>query len=491
MPKSETLFRYQQLAEDIKEKIQLGLFKTGEKLPSTRELHKKLNLSISTIYKAYIELEKEGLIEAVPKSGYFVRPSFETSKSDQFSPKDAPQSLEYQTIKTSAEKPHKVAVPSFVNQVLKAVNHPDYLHLGTAMLSPTFLPYQTIRKTLHDLTNQEMKSILGYSLAQGEPELRRQLSLRSLGIVDGIQAKDFVITNGCTEAISLALKAVTNPGDVVAIESPTFYGFLPLLEELQLLAIEIPTDPQTGIKLSALAEAIQKYPIKACLLIPNFHNPLGSLMPLNHKKDIVGLLDRYCVPIIEDNINAELYYGKERPIPIKAFDQNGSVIFCSSFSKSLAPGLRVGWMLPGDRYLNRILKLKAGYSVASSSLEQHLFTQFMIHGNYERFLRSLRIQVKKQVDQFIKAIQRYFPNRIEVYKPEGGILLWIKLPNEVEGMVVYQKALENRISILPGTVFSTSGKFRNHIRIGCGFPFNAETEKGIACLGGIIKRLVD
>ncbi len=487
MTQPDSRFRYQVLAREIKTKIKSGIYKPGEKLPSTRELHKKLNLSISTVYKAYIELEKNGLIEARPKSGYYVKSHPVENLTTIKTAVDRPEGLSFSIARQEATKPHKVSVPSFVNQVLKAVNHPDYLHLGTAMISPKFLPFQELRKVLKDLTNREMESILGYSLAQGDPELRRQLSLRSLGIVDGISAEDYIITNGCTEAISLALKAVTRPGDIVAIESPTFYGFLPLLEDLNLLALEIPTDPVTGIKISALKGAINKYPVKVCLLVPNFHNPLGALMPDQKKKELVEFLNKKEIPIIEDNINAELYYGKQRPIPLKAFDKKDLVIFCSSFSKTLAPGLRIGWMLPGKRFFDRVLKLKAGFSVSCSSLEQVLFSTFMVRGNYERYLRSLRLLIKQQVNQFADSIKRLFPRQVKVYKPKGGILLWVQLPEAMDAINIYQKALENRISILPGTVFSTSGKFNNYIRIGCGFPFNEETEKGLAILSSIIE----
>ncbi|MBU2511951.1 PLP-dependent aminotransferase family protein [bacterium] len=487
MTQNESHFRYKVLARDIEKKIKNGVYKPGEKLPSTRELHKKLNLSISTVYKAYIELEKKGLIEARPKSGYYVKlftvENLTAFKTDA----DPPEGLSFSMLKQESDTPHRVAVPSFVNQALKAVNHPDYLHMGTAMISPKFLPFQELRKVLKDLTDREMESILGYSLPQGDPELRRQLSLRSLGIVDGINAKDYIITNGCTEAVSLALKAITKPGDIVAIESPTFYGFLPLLEDLDLMAVEIPTDPVTGVKIDALKDAVRKYPVKTCLLVPNFHNPLGSLMPDDNKRSLVEFLNRKEIPIIEDNINAELYYGKQRPIPLKAFDRKDLVIFCSSFSKTLAPGLRIGWTLPGKRFFNKVLKLKAGFSVSSSSLEQHLFSVFMVRGNYERYLRSLRIQIKQQVYQFADAINRLFPKQVRIYKPKGGILLWIELPEGVNGINIYQRALEKRISILPGTVFSTSGRFDNFIRIGCGFPFNDETEKGLAILSSIIE----
>ena len=479
-------FQYQILSKEIANKIKNKLYKPGEKLPSTRELHKKLNLSINTVYKAFIELEKQGLIEARPKSGYYVCIAAASLLGNPGETLNSEQQLPV-PIEKKSSRSIPVAQLSFVNQVLKAVNHPDYLHLGTAMIAPEFLPTRQFKKIIAEIPQKDIGAILSYNLTQGDPHLRRQLSLRSLGILPEIEAEDFIITNGCTEAISLSLQAITKPGDTIGIESPTFYGFLPVLEVLKLKAIEIPTDPVSGVDVNALEQILRTQKIDVCLLTPNFNDPLGALLSEKNKKKLVELLNAHHIPIIEDNINAELFFGKQRPIPLKAFDQNNEVIFCSSFSKTLAPGLRVGWMLPGKKYFEKILNLKAGISVSTSSLDQYMLTRFMEQGTYERYLRSLRTLLKKQIVQFVDAINTHFPKESKVTLPEGGLLLWIQLPQTVDSMMVYQQALEKQISILPGSIFSVSSQFNHYIRIGCGFPFNQQTEKGLAILGSIIK----
>ncbi len=474
MGTNKRVFRYKRLAVEIEEKITNGTYKVGEKLPSIRQLHKRLDLSISTIFRAYVDLETNGWIEARPKSGYYVKPEL-SYRPQAPVPSDVPASR------------HKVALPSFVNRVLKAMNNPEYLHLGSAVIAPDYLPYRPFLKILKQLNSHEMKSIVSYNLPQGDPELRRQLAIGTLGVMEGIGAEDIIVTNGCTEAMSLSLKALVKPGDTIAIESPTFYGVLPLLEELDVFVVEVPTDPIHGADVDALARIVHSNKICAGLFMPNFHNPLGALMTDEKKRQLVQLANEYQMPIIEVDVNSELFYGKKRPLPLKAFDENDMVLTCSSFSKTVASGLRIGWVIPGKRYIEKIQKLKTGFSVSTSSLDQYLLAKFLESGVYERHLRSLRDRVKKQVNKFARTIQLHFPLGTRLAVPQGGILLWIQLPDGTDGFDLYRKALEHRISILPGVVCSSSKKLAEYIRIGCGFPFTREMEEGIATLGALTK----
>ena len=481
-------FKYQILAEDLKEKISSGTYKSGERLPSVREMQKRLNLSVSTIFKALVELETRGLVEARPKSGYFVKAKPAASDRRNLPGIAEPRQLTIPTTNKTSSVPHGIELPSFANQVLKAVNNPNYLHLGSSVVSWEYLPHRQLTKIMKELTSREMESVWSYGLPQGDPELRRQIALRSIGVLKGIGAEDIIVTNGCTEAISLSLKAIVQPGDIVAIEAPTYYGILPLLEELQVRTVEIPTDSATGVEIDHLEKAIKNHEIKTCLFTPNIHNPLGSIMTTEKKEKLVKLTNKHNIPIIEDSVNSELFYGGRRPRPLKAFDKKNLVITCSSFSKALTSGLRTGWVIPGPCYLDKILKLKTGFSVSTSSLDQLLLARFLESGVYERHLRSLRERIKKQVAIFTEAVERYFPDGTQVLKPKGGLLIWVRLPGNADSLEIYKKALDHRISILPGVVFTSSGQFRDYIRIGCGFPFSKKMERGIKKLGAIVQQ---
>lgn len=469
-------FRYEQLARDIESRIMGGTYQPGERLPSLRKLHEQSNLSICTVYKAFLELEGLGLIEARPRSGYYVNPvSLQDFKAPEHARVSAP--------------PQAVRLSSMINSVLSAVNNPALLPLGMTVTDSELLPVRHFSRILKEISRRELGSLLSYSLSEGYPELRRQLALRTLGVLEGIAADDVVVTNGCMEAVALALLAVARTGDTVAIESPTNFTFLQLLKEIGLLVVEVPTDPRLGVDVEELEKILRRRPVKACLFMPNFHNPLGTLMPDARKRSLVRLLARYEIPVIEDDISSELYFGNEHPAPLKAFDREDLVLTCSSFSKTLAPGLRIGWIIPGRRFKGRIQNLKAATTVSTSTLDQYLVSQFLDSGSYERHLRSLRKRLKKQMIKTALSIQKHFPPDSRLALPEGGSLLWVQLPSEVDGLTVHQRALERNIAIIPGMVCSNSGQFRNYIQISYGLPFSPAVEDGIATLGTIVREL--
>ncbi|MFO7965344.1 MAG: PLP-dependent aminotransferase family protein [Desulfobacterales bacterium] len=327
----------------------------------------------------------------------------------------------------------------------------------------------------------------GYLLAEGHPDLRRQLVLNTVGRIKNISVDDVIITNGCMEAITVALLAVTRPGETVAIETPTNFSYLQLLKELGLMVAEIPSSPQFGIDIDELENALEINDIKACLLMPNFHNPLGAIIPEGKKKKLVRLTNRRGIPVIEDDVSSELYFGEQRPVPLKTFDGDELVITCSSFSKTLAPGLRIGWIMPGDRFREKIQNLKGGMNVSTSTLDQSIIARFLKSGAYERHLRTLRVRLKKQMIQTALAIQKHFPPQTRLAMPEGGSLLWVQLPDGVDGLTVFQEALNRNIALIPGIVCSNSRQFENYIQISCGSPFTPEIENGIKVLGQVIE----
>ena len=328
--------------------------------------------------------------------------------------------------------------------------------------------------------------MISYSLSEGDLELRRQLTLRTLGILEGITPDDIIITNGCTEAVALALLAITKPGDTIAIETPTNFSFLQLLKELGVLVMEVPTDPRYGVDIDELEKILRLNKIKTCLFMPNFHNPLGTIMSNDNKRKLCRLLHQYEIPAIEDDISTELYFEEPRPMPLKAFDKSDLVLTCSSFSKTLAPGLRIGWIIPGAHFKEKVQRLKGGITVSTSTLNQYLVTQFLTSGAYERHLRSLRTALKKQAIRTTLAVKEFFPPDTRLAVPKGGSFLWIQLNPSVNGVKVYRKALDHNISIIPGVVCSNSRLFKNYIQISFGAPFTSRIEQGIKTLGTLI-----
>jgi DNA-binding transcriptional MocR family regulator len=470
----EKEYRYRALSQEIEHKILRGIYHAGEKLPSIRTLHRRLNLSISTVYKAFIELETMGLIEARPKSGYYVAPvTLGRIKAPDF--------------KSWGHPPQKVQLSSMINSVVSALNNPALLPLGSTVVDASLLPIKKLAGFMKGISHKKMLSLLNYSLSEGEAELRRHISQRAIGVADEPAVEDIIITNGCTEAVSLAILATTRPGDIIAIESPTNFSFLQLLKELGRHVLEVPTDPREGVDPDELRRCLQRNRIKTCLFMPNFHNPLGALMPDDKKAAVVDLLNRQNIPVIEDDISAELYFEGQRPKPLKFFDRKDLVLTCSSFSKTLAPGLRTGWIVPGRRFKAKIQRLKAGTSISNSTLDQYLVSSFLSSGAYDRHLRSLRNSLKRQAIKTVLAVQKHFPPDTRMALPRGGSLLWVQLAPEIDGVDLYRRALDHNISIIPGAVCSNSPRFDNTIQISYGLPYTPEVEKGVATLGEIIR----
>jgi DNA-binding transcriptional MocR family regulator len=452
------------------------MYRPGDRLPSIRKLHRQSSMSISTIYKAFVELEAMGLIEARPKSGYYV------------SPRPLRQ-LRVPVHEKRSFPPQKVRLSSMINSVVSAVNDPTLLPLGLTVTDADLLPFRHFSRIVKGISRDTLKLLMSYSLSEGYLELRRQVALRTLGVIDGIGSDDIVITNGCMEALSLSLLAVTEPGDAVATEAPTNFSFLQLLKELGRMVVEIPTDPRFGVDVDEMEKVVATGRVKACLCMPNFHNPLGALMLDSRKEALVRVLTRYEIPVIEDDVSSELYFGEQRPMPLKAFDDGDLVLTCSSFSKTLAPGLRVGWVIPGGRFREKIQNLKAGTTVANSTLDQYLISEYLASGAYERHLRSLRRALKTQMFRTAVAIQRHFPEDTRLVLPEGGSLLWVQLPPGVDSVEVHQTALEQGIAIIPGVVCSSSRQFGNYIQISYAAPVTPVIEKGIETLGRVIEEL--
>ncbi len=467
-------FRYAELADMLEAQIRGGSFRAGEKLPSIRGLRVQTGLSISTIYQAFIELEKRGMVEPRQKSGYFVKPLLQDLLPE---PQPAASRL----------VPRKVNVNNLAFALMEAIGDPQMLQLGGALIDSELLPLKEIGTIYKTAPMARLKSNLSvYEHYQGNADLRRQIARRMAVLCRDISPESLVVTNGCIEAVTLALKSITRSGDTVLVESPTFPWFLQIIEDLNLHALEIPTDPRTGIDLAVLAESVRKHAVKACIIIANFNNPLGFLLSNEKKKALVELMSVENIPIIEDDIYGELYFTASRPIPLKAFDRKGMVLYCSSFSKSLSPGLRIGWIQPG-RCFDRVKRLKLNQAISEPGLTQWAVARYLKTENYDRHLRNLRTHLKNQVSNTALAIARYFPKGTKISAPQGGLTLWVQLANGVDSLQLFRNALEKKIAILPGIICSSSDTYKNCIRISCGMPYTDRINRGLQTLAAIVR----
>ena len=464
--------RYESLAEDLGGMIATGTLAAGDRLPSVRRLARERRVSVSTVVQALRQLEDRGLVEARPQSGFFVR--------HRPLPRAQPQ----------ARSTPEVAVPVDVSQrlvgVLQAGLRPGVAPLAAALPASGLLPVAALQRLYAGVARRHPRLLEGGShINMDEPALVRQLVRRSLAWGGPLAAEELVIVNSCTEGLGLCLRAVTRPGDTVAVESPGYYLMLQLLETLGLKALEIPTDPRTGMSIEALELATREGRVAACLLVPNASNPLGSIMPDDHKRRLARLTAARGVAVIEDDIYGDLHFGKERPWPIKAFDRAGNVMLCSSFSKSLSPALRLGFVAAG-RYRSQVALHKTVSSGGTNPITQNVLAEYLESGAYERHLRTLRRAYQQQVAALAAAVSRHFPAATRLTEPQGGFVLWVELPEELDAWRLYERAIAAGVAFVPGELFSPSGMYRNCLRLNGGNPHTPAIEDAVRRLGALV-----
>src|SRR5437868_2359561 len=467
---------YLQVSDGIEKMIEEEVLRIGDKLPSVRVLSDEYGISMGTAFQAYYHLEGRGLIESRPKSGYYVR--FNHHRFPELP--DAGQTLPIS---------HEVSVKEMITSIYMDIAAPNVINLALAVPDISLLPAAKLNKSVVYALRNTKDHCISYEHTQGNPDLRKQIAKLAFNWGGKIKPDDVIVTNGCLDAISICLKAVTNYGDTVAVESPTYFGIYQAIESLGLKVVEIPADPVDGIDPDQLQKAIKKFPIKACVFVPNFNNPLGSCMPEENKKKLVEIITKHNIPLIEDDIYGELYFGKTRPKPCKYYDTKGMVMHCSSLSKSLSPGYRVGWVIPG-KFMDEVKQLKRIQCISCPTLTQAAMAHYLMHGRYEYHLKSLRKALHTQSLRYVQAIIKYFPADTKVSRPHGGFILWLELNKKVDSFKLRTEAMKQNISIVPGKIFSAGINYANFIRISFGKPYNDDVDYGLMVIGKLVKKMI-
>jgi len=473
------ILRYEQLADELAGMIAGRILRPGDRLPSVRRLAHEKKLSVSTVVQAFRQMEERGQVEARPQSGFFVSlPSLDQNRQ-----------LEPHTRQRLA-RPVAVDINSRLTGVLALNDRKEMVHLGPALPAPELLPIANLQR-LYGIVGRQSGALLDATShpAINHPDLVRQFVRHSLAWSQPLTPDEIVITNSCTEALTLCLRAVTRPGDTVAVESPSYYLMLQLLQHLGLKALEIPTHPRHGMSVDALEMASRERRIAACLLVSNFNNPLGSLIPDHEKKRLVDLMTERQIPVIEDDIFGLLHFGPDRPWPLKSFDPTGNVMHCTSVSKTLSPSLRLGYVAAG-RFHAEIQMQKILTSGATNPVTQTVVARYLESTAYARHLRSLRRAYEKQVMQMSEAVLRYFPAGTRLSQPQGGFVLWVELPVGTDSTVLLEDAVSAGIAFFPGDLFSASGQYRNCLRLNCGNPWSTRFEDAVKRLGSLATSIV-
>ena len=467
---------YMQVSEGIEKMIAEEVLRIGDKLPSVRVLSEEYGISMGTAFQAYYHLEGRGLIESRPKSGYYVR--FNHHRFPDLPNPSLPDAFS-----------HEVSVKEMIASIYTDIVAADVTNFALAVPDPSLLPTAKLNKSVMHALRNTTDHCINYEHTQGNVDLRKQIAKLAFNWGGKIKPDELIVTSGCLEAIMLCLKAVTRPGDTVAVECPTYFGIYQAIESQGLKVVEVLSDPVNGVDCNSLQKAIKKFSIKACVFVPNYNNPLGSCMPEANKKQLVDIITQHNIPLIEDDIYGELYFGKIRPRPCKYYDTKGLVMHCASLSKSLAPGYRIGWVIPG-KFFDNVKQLKRIQNISCPTITQAAMAHYLIHGRFEYHLKNLRKALHTQSLRYVQAIIKYFPEDTKVSRPHGGFILWLELNKKVNSFALRTEAMKHKISIVPGKIFSGSNQFSNCIRISFGKPWSDEVDYGLMMLGKMIRKMI-
>ena len=462
---------YQKIANTIQEQIFSETLKIGDKLPSIRAFQKLHDVSMNTIKQAFLELESKSLIESRPKSGFYVS---KTSNRKLLIP--SMNKLKLSEQKTTSE--------DLITKVFDSLSDKGITRFSIGVPDPGLLPIAKLNKGLAKVVRNLEESGTSYEPVQGSANLRRNLAKWAIVLEGKLTEDDFVTTSGAMNAIFNCLMAVTKRGDTIAIESPVYFGIIQIAQNMGLNIIELPTHPTTGVDLEALKKVIHK--VDVCCFMSNFSNPLGSLMPDENKQELVKMLTHHNIPLIEDDLYGNLFFGTVRPKPCKYYDEAGIVMWIGSVSKTLAPGYRVGWVAPG-KFKDKIIRQKMAQTVCMPSLYQEVIADFLEHGRYDHHLRNLRSTLYTNSLHFQRTIEDNFPENTKISQPQGGSFLWLELDKSIDTAVLYDTAIQQKIGFAPGRIFTQHDQYHNCMRLNFGLEWKEKVEFDLKRLGQLVK----
>lgn len=465
---------YLKIANSVTEQIKSETLQFGDRLPSLRSAQKLYNVSLNTVKQAYMELESRSLVESRPKYGYYVS---QTSQR-----KLALPSVAKMNVSEDKNSPEDL-----IGKVFGSIAGTDVTQFALGIPGKSLLPVAQMKKCMINVMKAKHDSGTNYEPVQGSEKLRREIAKWSIVMEGKITEEDLVITSGAMNGVYNCLMAVTQPGDSVAVESPVYFGILQAIQLLGLKAVEIPTHPITGVDLDALKKVMPK--LSACCFVVNYNNPLGFQMPDENKKELVRMLTEHNVPLVEDDVYGNIYFGAGRPKPCKFYDEAGIVMWVGSVSKTLAPGYRVGWVAPG-KFKEKIIRQKLVQTVSSPSLFSDVIADFLEHGRYDHHLRMFRKKLYANYLQIQKSVTQYFPDNTKISEPKGGFMLWLELDKRICTEDLYDEAVSQKVNFAPGRMFSQYNQYQNCMRLNYALEWTDRVESDLEKLGKMIKKRI-
>ena len=462
-----------QTAQRLRVMIDAGSYAPGEVVPSLRRLAGEWEISPATAVHAYQRLVDEGVLVNLPRIGYRVLA--------------VPSQRRIDGCSLTPREPTPAAIGDLQLNFLRDCERLPCGFLGTAHPDPDLLPIRELQGWVRRCLREDPGCGLDYRIGAGDLGLRRQIARRYGMRGRRAAVDDIIITNGCSEALTLALRTICAPGDVVAVESPTFFNHLRILELLRLRVIEIPIDPRAGLDPAQLDLVLQRHQVKALLSVPVLHNPLGVSLTAERQRDILAICDRHGVSVVEDVIYVGLGTATGRPPLYRDHPAIVPVLTCGSVSKVLAPGWRIGWIL-GGALSERILHAKVVSSLGSPSLHQQALAGFLASNGERTVLKRAAHVYRERLHTGRALIMRHFPRGTRCSEPDGGMVLWVELPEGVPVDRLYRQAIAEGLCFAPGYIFGVHVQHQRNLRL-CVSRLHGQARDAIARIGQLATSL--
>ncbi len=461
---------YLQVVEQIQERIRTGALPSGSRLPPIRQLANQLGLTRLTVHNAYAELQADGWIESFVGRGSFVaqRPG----AKGQMHP-------------SPVLPPVPLLQPGALGEIMRLAQQPHMISFAQAAAAPETFPTREFGRMVQHVLAEGGTELFDYSLTQGDPLLRQQLSLYLLDRGLQIAPEQLLVVAGAQQGIDVVLRALVSPGDTVLVEAPTYLGMIERMQMQGLKLVAVPIDEQ-GVRPDALETAIALHQPRLLYTIPTFHNPTGVSMSAARQETLLDIAHRHALPILEDDIYGPLSYDRSAPLPLKLRDTHGLVIYLTSFSKVLMPGLRLGMIASAPPLLDALVAVKRLSDLHSPQLTQRALAEYLARGHFAGHLRTVRTFYRERRDAMITSLQHHFPSEAAYTVPAGGFCCWVALPPGLRSRDLLQAAIERGVAFAPGQMFFPEQPAQGYIRLSFSAHRPKEIERGVATLGELL-----
>ncbi len=441
---------YRQITRHLASQIEAGVLGPGTRLPPTRDLARQLGIARISVVAAYEELKAAGYISAHVGRGTFV-----TRRSALTEPAEAG---------TSALTGAGRSQIAPLRDLLALSERPGVINFAQGTPAESFLPVDLIRRAINTVLERDGATAIAYEVPEGYPPLREAVAAMVARIGIRVRADEVLITGGCQQALDLAVQALLNPGDVLLTSNPTYAGILEITQARGVTAIGVPVDAD-GMQTDPLESLIIEHRPRLLYIAPTYHNPTGTVMPLNRRRHLLDVAARYHLPVLEDGVYEDLTYAGTPPPPLKALDEHDIVLYASSFSKLLMPGMRVGYLLVSGRLYRRLVRVKGAADICTPALNQRAIHLALTSGQIAEHLTHVQALCRTRRTAILEAVATHLPE-VRWIEPAGGLYLWLELPHSgPTATELYLQAVQEGVAFAPGPLFHTDGQGAYHLRL--------------------------